>query len=1013
MTNSTPFYFLLVFILFLGYANSQSELYDQEHAILLKLKEYLQNPSFLSHWTPSNSSHCSWPEIQCSSTPINGSVIGLYLINTNITQEIPSFLCDLKNLTTIEFQWNYLPGEFPTSLYNCSKLEYLDLSNNYFVGKIPDDIDRLANLQFLSLNGNNFSGDIPASIGRLKELRTLQLSYCLFNGTYPDEIGNLSNLEVLYIYQNRLLLPSKFPSSFIQLKNMKDFQMFESNLIGEIPENIGEMVALEQLDLSVNNLTGQIPNGLFMLTNLSILYLFKNNLSGEIPEVVEALNLTILDLSENNLSGKIPEAFGNLHKLTGLNLGLNHFSGEMPESLGRLPSIIDFGVIFNNLSGTVPPEFGLHSPLRRFEIASNSFTGRLPQNLCYYGNLFRITAYNNKLDGEFPESLGNCSTLIELRVNQNELSGNIPSGLWASQNLSTLMINENKLTGELPETLPRNVSLLAISYNQFSGSIPAGISSMINLVVFNASKNLFNGSISQELTSLSQLTNLLLDRNQFSGSLPSEFISWKSLKELNLSQNQLSGEIPDALGRLPVLSQLDLSENQFSGQVPSELSHLPITNFNLSSNHLTGRIPSGFENLIYANSFLNNSGLCSDMAGLNVTLCNSGSGSQQQSSKGSSVSLALIIGLAVVAFIAAFLLLLFIIRVYRRRKQQLDTSWKLTSFQRLSFTESNIVSSMTDQNIIGRGGHGTVYRVAVALIGYVAVKKICSNRKLDQKLENAFLAEVEILSSIRHTNIVKLLCCISNGDSMLLVYEYMDNRSLDRWLHKKRVSLPVVSGSVPNDVLDWPKRLHIAIGAAQGLSYMHHDCSPPIIHRDVKTSNVLLDSMFNAKVADFGLARILDKPGELDTMSAVVGSFGYIAPEYIQTTRINEKIDVYSFGVVLLELTTGKEANYGDEHSSLAEWAWRHVQVGGDVEDILDKEIKEACYMDAMCSVFKLGVMCTATLPASRPSMKDVLQRLLRCGDPFGFGDNKKVGIFEVVPLLKNSKRESRLDIDD
>lgn len=110
---------------------------------------------------------------------------------------------------------------------------------------------------------------------------------------------------------------------------------------------------------------------------------------------------------------------------------------------------------------------------------------------------------------------------------------------------------------------------------------------------------------------------------------------------------------------------------------------------------------------------------------------------------------------------------------------------------------------------------------------------------------------------------------------------------------------------------------------------------------------------------------------------------------------------MYSFGVVLLELTTGKEANYGDEHSSLAEWAWRHVQVGGDAEDVLDKEIQEACYLNEMCTVFKLGLMCTATLPASRPSMNQVLQALLRCRDPFGYGE-KVVSIFDTVPLLKN-----------
>lgn len=924
------------------------------------------------------------------------------MYNTNITQKLPPFLCDLKNLTHVDFQLNYLPGEFPKSLYNCSKLEYLDLSQNLFVGEIPEDIHHLAGLRFLNLGGNNFSGDIPASIGNLKELRNLQLHQCLFNGTFPAEIGNLSNLELLYLFSNHMLPPSKFPSSLTQLNKLKSFDMHGSNLVGEIPETIGNMVALEVLDLSQNGLSGEIPKGLFMLKNLSVLYIYKNSLSGDMPGVVEAFNLTEIDLSDNNLSGKIPDDLGKLSKLIFLSLATNQLSGKVPESIGRLPALIEFLVFVNNLSGTLPPDFGRISKLETFQVASNSFTGSLPQNLCYHGRLDGLTAYDNNLSGVLPESLGSCNSLRYLRIENNELSGNIPSGLWTSLSLSTIKINENKFTGQLPERLAENLSDIGISYNQFSGRIPHGVSSSWkNIVSFNASNNLFNGSIPPELTSLPQLTTLLLDHNQFTGPLPSDIISWKSLINLNLSHNQLSGEIPLAIAQLPALNILDLSENRISGQIPHQLALTRLTNMNLSSNNLVGRIPSEFENLVYASSFLNNPGLCADTAVLNLILCNSRP--QRVGIDRRSETHVIILSLVVAASFLALLSLFLMIRVYRKRKQELKRSWKLTSFQRLSFTKGNIVSSMSEHNIIGCGGYGAVYRVAVGDSNYVAVKKIRSNRKLEEKLVSSFLAEVEILSNIRHNNIVKLLCCVSKEDSLLLVYEYLENLSLDRWLHNKSKQ------TAPGSVLDWPKRLHIAIGAAQGLCYMHHDCLPPVVHRDVKTSNILLDSKFNAKVADFGLAMMLMKPEELATMSAVAGTFGYIAPEYAQTTRVNEKIDVYSFGVVLLELTTGKEANHGDEYSSLAEWAWRHIQVGTDVEDILDKEIKEACYMDEICNIFKLGVMCTATLPASRPSMKEVLKILLTCNSPLSIGD-KNVGFYDSAPLLKNSKWENQVE---
>ncbi|KAE9586000.1 hypothetical protein Lal_00010280 [Lupinus albus] len=1008
MTKSSKFcvkfslYSLLIFFLILNHAKSYTNMYNEEHIVLMNIKQYLQNPPYLSHWTLSNFSHCSWPELNCT----NGSVTGLSLVKSNINQTIPPFICDLKNLTHVDFSKNYIPGEFPTYLYNCSKLEYLDLSMNNLYGKVPYDIESLSNLKYLNLGSTSFSGDIPVSIGRLKDLRVLKLQYCLFNGTYPVEIGNLFNLETLDLSSNSELPQSSLPSSWTKLKKLKVFYMYGCNLVGEIPESIGEMVALEKLDMSENNLSGQIPKSLLLLKNLTKLFLQHNSLSGEISGAIEALNLTAIDLTKNDLTGKIPDDFGNLTKLTGLCLSRNKFSGELPENIGRFRYLKDFRVFFNNLSGTLSPNFGRSSKLRSFHISSNKISGRLPENLCYHGELLNLTAYDNNLIGELPESLGNCSSLLELKISNNQFSGNIPSGLWKSSNLINFMVSQNKFTGELPDRLSSTISRFEISYNQFSGRIPAGVSSLKNVVVFSASKNFFNGSFPKELATLSKLTTLLLDQNHLTGSIPSDIIAWKSLVTLNLSQNQLFGQIPDTIGQLPVLSQLDLSKNQFSGKIPSELPRL--TNLNLSSNRLTGRIPSEVGISAFASSFLDNPGLCTDNPALNLTLCNAG---PQRRTEGSSWFLPLIVSLIAVFFGLALLASFLIIRLIRKRKQRLNNSWKLISFQRLSFTESNIVSSLTEHNIIGRGGYGTVYRVPVDDLDYVGVKKIWNNRKLDKKLVSSFHAEVKILSNIRHNNIVKLLCCISNQDSMLLVYEYHENRSLDRWLCKKSKSSSM-SGSNHHVVLDWPKRMKIAIGIAQGLCYMHHDCSPPIVHRDVKTSNILLDVQFNAKVADFGLARMLIKPEELETMSNVVGSFGYIAPEYIKTTRVSEKVDVFSFGVILLELTTGKEATYGDEHSSLAEWALRQVQLGSDIYELLDKDVMELGYVDEMRIVFKLGIMCTATLPASRPSMKEAVQILQRCGEGFTFAE-RNIGKYDVVPLLKNSRRKHSFDFTD
>ncbi|KAL6985480.1 hypothetical protein U1Q18_018855 [Sarracenia purpurea var. burkii] len=999
------FYFTLTLMPF--HVISQSPA-SSDQTILLNLKEEWGNLPWSASWN-SSSSPCVWPEIRCT----GGAVTSLLLQDKNITNAIPPAMCDLKNLTFLNLAFNYIPGGFPTVLYNCSKLQHLDISQNYFVGPIPTDIDRMSSLQYIDVTANNFSGDIPQSIGRLPGLQTLYLTQNLFNGTFPAEIGNLLNLENLGMAYNSQLLPATIPPEFGRLKKLKFLWMTQTNLIGEIPESFSNLSSLEHLDLSSNNLDGPIPQGLFQLKNLSIVYLYKNRLSGEIPTLVESLMLTDLDLSMNNLTGSIPEDFGKLQQLELLNLFSNQFSGQVPPSIGLIPTLKNFRVFTNNLNGTLPPELGLHSSLEAFEVSDNQFTGQLPGNLCSGRTLFGVVAFSNNLTGEVPNSLGSCNSLRTVQLYNNNFSGGVPSGLYTLSNLSSLMLSDNSLSGNLPSKLAWNLSRLEISNNKFSGQIPSGISSWASLVVFKASNNLFSGKIPVELTDLPQLLILALDGNSLTGGLPSTIISWNSLNTLNLARNQLSGPIPAVIGSLPDLLNLDLSENQFSGHIPAEIGRLRLTSLNLSSNQLAGKIPDGFDNLAYENSFLNNPNLCATTPISNLRKCLAKTGGSNDLSP---TILAVILVIAVILFLVTVSLTFFMVREYRRKKLSRHLArWKLTSFRRFNFTKADILSGLTDNNLIGSGGSGKVYRVAAVNPSgnYVAVKRIWNNRKLDHKLEKEFRAEVEILGTIRHTNIVKLLCCISSEDSKLLVYEYMENQSLDKWLHGKNTAL------VRHVVLDWPMRLKIAVEAAQGLSYMHHDCLPAVVHRDVKSSNILLDSEFKPRIADFGLAKILARKGEPNTMSAVTGSFGYIAPEQAYTTKVNEKIDVYSFGVVLLELMTGREPSDGDEHTSLAEWAWRQHGEGNSIVDALDDAIKEPVYLEEKTTVFRLGLICTSSLPSSRPSMKEVLQILRRCGSMEDC-DGKVGSEYDVAPLLGsankclfNYKRSKRVSDED
>nr|GME03438.1 receptor-like protein kinase 5 [Ipomoea batatas] len=981
---------LVLFTLLPFNGNCQTSI-NPERTILLEIKNHFSNPSNLSHWT-SSSDHCTWPEITCA----DGSVTGIQLAFLMLNQTIPTSICDLKNLTILDLNHNLIPGPFPVALYNCSNLEYLDLSFNSFNGSIPTDINRLSpRLTAFNLSSNYFTDGIPPAIGGLKELKELQFATSFLSGSFPPEIGDLLNLEILVLDTNAFA-PQEIPSSFTQLKKLRNLWITSSNLVGEIPENIGNMTALEFLALSENSLSGNIPNSLFLLKNLTTVYVSVNKLSGSIPQSVEALDLYWIDFSNNTLTGIIPQDFGKLTKLEGLVLMMNRLSGEIPGSIGRLPALWDVRLFTNNLSGEIPADFGKYSKLQRFDVSTNNLVGSLPEGLCDNKVLSSIIAFSNNLTGELPKSLGDCQTLESVRVEKNQLSGTIPDGLWAARSLSRFLISDNLFTGELPQKVAINSSLVDISNNKFSGEIPAGVSSWNNVVNFKASNNLFTGEIPQQLTALQQLSVLWLDGNQLSGNLPSEIISWKSLTSLKCSRNQLSGEIPSALGLLQNLNELDLSGNQFSGEIPPEIGRLTLTSLNLSSNHLSGRIPDGLANAAFDKSFLNNPGLCATTSSFGLSICKV----ITKKSDSKSVRIIAVFGsIAAALALVAVLYILFVLRKNWKMKEGLVPNWKLTPFHRLSFTESNILPNLLQHNVIGSGRSGEVYLVPLHQTGEkVAVKRIWNCKKLDQRLEKEFEAEVEILGTIRHANIVKLLCGISSEDSMLLVYEYMENRSLDLWLRPNFASLPHIQ------VLEWPTRLHIATGAAQGLCYMHHGSSPPIVHRDVKSSNVLLGSEFNAKIADFGLARMLIRPGEANTVSTLAGTFGYIAPEYAHTTKVNEKIDVYSFGVILLELVTGREPNDGTAELCLADWARQYVQEGKPIAEALDADIKKPQYLDEMQSVFKLGIFCTDTSPYRRPTMKEVLEILLKFKrqSPYAAG-NINGSERDASPLLKHS----------
>uniref|UniRef100_A0A0V0IF02 non-specific serine/threonine protein kinase n=1 Tax=Solanum chacoense TaxID=4108 RepID=A0A0V0IF02_SOLCH len=288
----------------------------------------------------------------------------------------------------------------------------------------------------------------------------------------------------------------------------------------------------------------------------------------------------------------------------------------------------------------------------------------------------------------------------------------------------------------------------------------------------------------------------------------------------------------------------------------------------------------------------------------------------------------------------------------------------MTAFQKVEFSVANVLECVKDGNVIGRGGAGIVYHGKMPNGVEIAVKKLLGFG--NNSHDHGFRAEIRTLGNIRHRNIVRLVAFCSNKETNLLVYEYMRNGSLGEALHGKK-----------GGFLSWNLRYKIAIEAAKGLCYLHHDCSPLIVHRDVKSNNILLNSNFEAHVADFGLAKFLVDGGASECMSAVAGSYGYIAPEYAYTLRVDEKSDVYSFGVVLLELITGRRpvGEFGDG-VDIVQWSKKVTNCKREqVTHIVDPRLTTVPEDEAM-HLFFISMLCIQENSIERPTMREVIQML-------------------------------------
>ncbi|KAF6153423.1 hypothetical protein GIB67_003613 [Kingdonia uniflora] len=847
------------------------------------------------------------------------------------------------NKTTTPCTWS---GIFCNNAGNVVKLNVsnLGLQGTLFNFKFSS----FPYLTTLDLSSNALFGTIPAHIANLSQITSLRFSNNTLSGEIPREIGLLTNLVFLFIDQNMLY--------------------------GSIPPEIGNLKSLDNLEINTNNLSGAIPASLGNLSDLTILYLWENQLSGSIPPEIGNLKFLVdLELTNNILTGSIPPHIGNLTNLKFLDLPCNTFSGNLPQNLCRSGSLEQFTTAFNNFAGPIPKSLKNCSSLVRVRLDRNQLVDNISEAFGVYPKLNYMDLSHNNFYGELSRTWGECHNLTYLSLSSNNISSSIPPELGESAQLRKLDLSDNHLVGEIPKELMKLNFLiyLNLSHNELSGQLPRKIGSLSELNHLDISSNNLSGPLPKEVGICSNLLYLNLSNNGFNGSIPTQIGDLISLDILlELSHNELTGGIPLEIGSLRKLENLNLSHNILSGHIPSSFKEMEsLLSIDVSYNQLEGRIPpnKAFQNLSF-DAFKNNKNLCGNVSGLQA--CDSSGTSKSNVMDKYKVAIIIILPLLGVLFLilaSAGVLLIF----YRKK---IDVKEDQEEIQKDLFCvwkyDGNVVyediieatENFSPEYCIGRGGYGSVYKAELLTGQVVAVKKLHPLEDGVGLESKAFLDEISALSEVRHRNIVRLYGFCSHTRHSFIISEYLERGNLSK----------VLSDIEEAVKLDWVRRINIIKGLANAFSYLHHDCSPPIVHRDISSSNILLDLEYEARVSDFGIARLL-KP-DSSNWTELAGTYGYIAPELAYTMKVTEKCDMYSFGVLMLEVLIG--IHPGELISSL-------TSSSPTSQNVLLKDILDGCLSPPtlhasheLFTITKLAFSCLDANPESRPTMKHVSQKL-------------------------------------
>ncbi|CAL5337385.1 unnamed protein product [Camellia sinensis] len=977
---------------------------ETDHQALLAIKDLITGDPLgaLSSWN--HSIHfCNWQGVSCG--PRHQRVTVLNISSLALVGSVSPHIGNLTFLRRIDLGNNSFHGEIPPEIGKLFRLQYLLLLNNSFQGEFPTNLAHCSNLRVIHMGGNNLGGKIPTELGSLSNLSYLILAANHLSGAIPLSIGNLSNLQKLSLPYN--------------------------NLEGSIPTQLGQLSMLEYLQLSVNNLSGMVPSSLYNISSIYFFSINDNQLHGILPP---DLGLTLPNLlgfyvDSNQFYGQIPSSIENATKLVQIDFGSNSFAGSMPKSLGRLDALEIFAANNNSLGTNQVNELTSFltslsncSNLRILVLASNQFKGFLPHSIANLstkitwfilqdnyisgniplgiGNLVHLQYLfldDHMLTGSIPNSIGKLSMLEILMVDKNNISGEIPSSIRNLSRLGTLDLSTNMIEGSIPISLGNctNLQQIHLDYNHLTGAIPYQIFGLSSLIILSLGQNYITGLLSQEVGNLKNLGGLYVSKNKLFGEIPATLGNCEVLEFLYIDGNLFEGTIPTFLEQLKGIQVLDVSHNNLSGQIPRFLGKFHFFQFlNLSYNMFDGEVPNeGVFTNISAFSVVGNGKLCGGIEVLQLPACSM----EVLNERKRPFNRRVIVLIVTPTIVLLSLCILAIIYRNKRSKQQVKLASPLQNqYLLLSFGELfQATNGFSPSNLIGEGGYGSVYKGILNSDEQIVAVKVL---KLHERGANkSFVTECEALKNIRHRNLVKIITACSSidfkgNDFKALVFEFMENGSLENWLHPSLL----VQHEPKN--LNFVQRLNIAIDVAYALDYLHHHCEMAFIHCDLKSSNILLDGDLCAHVSDFGLTKIFSATNGISihqqsSSIGIRGTIGYVAPEYGMGEEASIQGDMYSYGVLLLEMFTGKRPTSNmftgnvNLHSYVKMCLLEKVMQIVDPQIILEMEEESSKSMQSstinisklgtcLALVFQIGVSCSAQMPSERMSVKDVLNKL-------------------------------------